>query len=115
MLHNSEKISEYINNAYDDITGAEINALDLAGDAENLLARAGMMSEEMEQVSRIVRDAENLLNDAAERLADFRASLDYSPQEYDELESRLSFLRRLQGCGVCLIASGRMVQLQVSV
>ena len=96
LLHNSEKISEYINNAYDNITGADINALDLAGDAENLLARAGMMSEEMEQVSRIVRDAENLLNDAAERLTDFRASLDYSPQEYDELESRLSFLRRLQ-------------------
>ena len=78
------------------LIGRRYNALDLAGDAENLLARAGMMSEEMEQVSRIVRDAENLLNDAAERLADFRASLDYSPQEYDELESRLSFLRRLQ-------------------
>ncbi|MBQ2564152.1 MAG: DNA repair protein RecN [Oscillospiraceae bacterium] len=96
LLHNSEKISEYLNTAYDDITGAEINALDLAGDAENLLAKAGMMSEEMERVSEIVREAENLLNDAAERLADFRTSLDYSPQEYDELESRLSFLRRLQ-------------------
>lgn len=65
------------------------------------------MSEEMEQVSRIVRDAENLLNDAAERLADFRASLDYSPQEYDELESRLSFLRRLQRKGLVFLALER--------
>lgn len=96
LLHNSEKISELMNAAYEDITGAEINALDLAGDAENLLTRAGYMSEEMDSIAKIVRDAENLLNDAAERLSDFRSKLDYSPQEYDELESRLSFLRRLQ-------------------
>lgn len=96
LLHNSEKISELMNAAYEDITGAEINALDLAGDAENLLTRAGYMSEEMDSIAKTVRDAENLLNDAAERLSDFRLKLDYSPQEYDELESRLSFLRRLQ-------------------
>ena len=39
-----------------------------------------------------IRDTE----DAAERLRDFRESLDFSPGEYDALETRLSQLRRLE-------------------
>lgn len=96
LLYNSEKISEFINNAYDDITGAEINAVDLTGEAELLLTKASSYAEDLQDISRIVNEAGNLLNDAAERISDFRSSLDYSPQEYNELESRLSFLRRLQ-------------------
>ena len=36
-----------------------------------------------------------MLRDAAETLRDFLKSLDFSPQEYDRLETRLSLLRRL--------------------
>ena len=96
LLHNAEKISEFINIAYDDIAGAEINAMDLASDAENLMLRASSISESLQEVSSIIGEAGSLLNDAAERISDFRQSLDFSPQEYDDLETRLSLLRRLQ-------------------
>ena len=96
LLHNAEKISEYINTAYEDLAGAEINAADLASDAENLLMRASTLSESLQEVAAIVGEAGSLLNDASERISDFRQSLDFSPQEYDELELRLSQLRRLQ-------------------
>ena len=36
------------------------------------------------------------LEDAAEQLRDKRAELDFSPEEYDALEERLSRLRRLE-------------------
>ena len=43
-----------------------------------------------------IEQARSNIEDAAERLRDFREGLDFSPGEYDALETRLSQLRRLE-------------------
>jgi len=96
LLHNAEKLTEAVDLAYGDLAGGDINASALIGDAGALLSRALAVSDALRETCQIVNGAADAIDDAAERLKDFRASLDFSPEEYDQLEERLSQLRRLE-------------------
>jgi DNA repair protein RecN (Recombination protein N) len=96
LLHNAEKLTEAVDLAYGDLAGGDINASALIGDAGALLSRALAVSDALRETCEIVNGAAGAIDDAAERLKDFRASLDFSPEEYDQLEERLSQLRRLE-------------------
>lgn len=95
LLHNAEKLTEAVDAAYDELYAGEANAAALIGDAGALLSRTLDLSDELRETYGILSNISNELGDAVERLKDFRESLDFSPQEYDELETRLSELRRL--------------------
>ena len=60
-----------------------------------MIGRAAEISSELDKAGKTVDEAMYLLEDAAELLRDFRDRLDFSPEEYDALESRLALLRRL--------------------
>lgn len=96
LLHNAEKITELIDMAYDELYSGEYNASSLASDGAALLSRAMTMGDELKPAYESLLAANDLITDAIERIRDFRESLDYSPAEYNELESRLAFLRRLE-------------------
>ena len=96
LLHNAEKINEAIDLAYNELSGADENAVALSADAGMLISRAAYITDELKETAELINSASAQLNDAAERLRDFRESLDFSPEEYDELETRLAQLRKLE-------------------
>ncbi len=96
ILRNFEKLSEAVESAYALLEGGEENAISLAADAESEAIRAAGFAPELSGVPTAIHEAVFSLQDAAERLRDFRSGLDFSEEEYDRIESRLSQLRRLE-------------------
>lgn len=96
LLRNSERLREAADGAYEALYGGEMNAVTLAGEARGWLDRARRWSGELSAADESLKEAAALLADAAERVRDFRESLDFSPEEFDRVESRLSLLRRLE-------------------
>ena len=85
LLRNFEKLSEAVDQAYDLLAGRDDSAAALAGEALSEIERAANYAGEV-----------FTLQDAAETLRDFRDGLDFSDEEFDRIETRLSLLRRLE-------------------
>ena len=101
LLHNAEKLTESLNAAYDALYGGDENAVSLAEGAAAEAERAARYCADLEGVPKVIKDASFSLRDAAETVRDFLDSLDFSPEEYDRLETRLSKIHRLEkryGC-----------------
>lgn len=96
LLRNSEKLTEQLDAAYNALYGGEENAVSLCGDSEYACDRASVWSPDLAEASELIRNARFALEDAAERIRDKQMQLDFSPEEYDRLEERLSQLRRLE-------------------
>lgn len=96
LLRNSEKLTEALDEAYNCLNGGDESAISLAQNAAYYAARAAGISQELEKPLGSINEAVFALSDAAELLRDFRESLDFSPEEYDRLESRASELSKLQ-------------------
>jgi len=96
LLHNSEKLTTDLDSAYAALYEAEGCAVDLVGDAEGYVRHASGYAPELVKTAEALSEARFALQDAAETLADLRRSLDFSPDEYDRLETKLSLLRRLE-------------------
>ena len=96
LLRNGEKLTEQLDTAYEALYGGEENAVSLCGDAAYAAERASAWCPELGKASEQIREAVSLLEDAAESIREKQAELDFSPEEYDRLEERLSLLRRLE-------------------
>ena len=96
LLRNSEKLTEALDEAYNAMNGGDENAVTFAQNAAYYTGRAAAIAPELEKPLAGINDAVFALSDAAELLRDFRESLDFSPEEYDQLESRASELSKLQ-------------------
>lgn len=96
LLRNSEKLTEALDAAYEALYGGEDSAAEQAGNASGWTERAASLAPELDEALVEIESARASIEDAAERLRDFRESLDFSPGEYDALETRLSQLRRLE-------------------
>ena len=95
LLRNAEKLTEAIDEAYSALYGGEENALTLAQNAEYYAQRAAAIAPELEKAGSSISEAVFSLTDAAELLRDFKESLDFSPEEYDRLATRLALLNKL--------------------
>ena len=95
LLRNAEKLTEAIDEAYSALYGGEENALTLAQNAEYYAQRAAAIAPELEKAGSSISEAVFSLTDAAELLRDFKERLDFSPEEYDRLETRLALLNKL--------------------
>lgn len=96
LLRNSEKLTEAIDQAIAALSGGEENAIALAQNAAYFTGKAATFSAELERTVEGINAAAFALSDAYETLRDFRESLDFSPEEYDQLESRISLLNKLE-------------------
>ena len=101
LLRNAEKLKEFMETAYNALYEGEENAVSLSGDAEYALERAGAWQADFLKMASSVKDARLLLEDVAEQLRDKQTELDFSPEEYDQLEERLNKLRRLEKKYAC--------------
>ncbi|NCC68449.1 MAG: DNA repair protein RecN [Clostridia bacterium] len=95
LLHNAEKLTDAINSAYDVLYDGDKNAISLTDCAVMDISRSARYCADLSGVEKTLTDAAFMLRDAAEALRDFLTSLDFSPEEYDRLETRLSLLRKL--------------------
>ncbi len=96
LLRNSEKLTEAIDEAFRSLYGGDDNAVSMAQNAAYYATRASAYAPELEKAANAINDAAFALSDAAEILRDFRAGLDFSPEEYDSLETRISLLNKLE-------------------
>ena len=96
LLRNAEKLREALGAAYEALYGGEGSAAEQAGNASGWTGRAAALAPELDEALAEIEQARSNIEDAAERLRDFREGLDFSPGEYDALETRLSQLRRLE-------------------
>ncbi|MCL2568119.1 MAG: DNA repair protein RecN [Oscillospiraceae bacterium] len=98
LLANAGKLAEAVEGALVALYGDEdgsAGAIDLLGRADDQISYAASLSERFKPVAGDLSDARYRLEDTLEQLKDLRESLAFSPQELDELESRLALLRRL--------------------
>ena len=71
-------------------------AVTLVGEAEAEIRSVARYSEQMSALAESLAQLRSLADDAAERLRDAGEELNFSPEELDELESRLDTLYRLK-------------------
>lgn len=96
LLRNAEKLTELIDSAYAELYECDDSALSKAQNAGYYAQRAAAITPELEQAAKSLNEAGFLLTDAAETLRDFRDSIDFSPEEYDRMETRLALFRKLE-------------------
>lgn len=96
LLRNSEKLTDHISAALSALYDSDGSAVAQCGEAEYNVSRASAWSADLSETEEIIRDARLALEDASERLREKQQLLDFSPEEYDRLEERLSQLRRLE-------------------
>ena len=96
LLRNSEKLTEALEAAIDALCGGEDNALSLTQNAAYYAGKASVFASELEKTAAGLNDAAFSLSDASETLKDFLESLDFSSDEYDNIESRLSLIGKLE-------------------
>ncbi len=96
LLRNSEKLTEALDEALRQLYSNEENAVSMAQNAEYYAGRAAALVPELEGAVSAIHEAAFSLSDAAETLRDFRDSLDFSPEEYDQLEERIALLNKLE-------------------
>ena len=96
LLRNGEKLREASEGAYTALYGGEPSAVDLLGEARGWLSRAVNWSGELSSADASLKEASDLLSDAAETIRDFMDGFDFSPEEFDRVEGRLALLRRLE-------------------
>ena len=92
----TSQLTEALDSALALLTADEDNAISKAQDAGYYVSRAAAFASDLEAVGENLNNAAFQLSDAAETLRDFRDSLDFSPEEYDSLETRISLLSKLQ-------------------
>lgn len=95
LLRNSEKLTEALDGAYSALYACDENAGTLVDEASALISKAALISDELRETADIIGNAYSLIYDAAERIRDFRDGLEFSPDEYDRIETRTNQLRRL--------------------
>lgn len=96
LLRNSEKLTEALDAAYSALYEGEDNAISFAQNAAYYAQRASSIASELDDACKSINEALFSLTDAAETLRDFKDSLDFSPEEYDSIENRISLLSKLQ-------------------
>lgn len=96
LLRHAEKLTEAIDQACASLSDGDGSALSMAQNASYFARRASSIAPELEEAAKSIDDASFLLTDAAETLRDFRDSLEFSPEEYDRMETRLALFRKLE-------------------
>ena len=97
LLLNASKLTESVEAAFEALYGSgdTQGVIALISDAGAQLDRASRYSEGLRTLSERLDDVRYTAQDISDELRDFRAQLDFSPGELDELEERIDVLKRI--------------------
>lgn len=96
IMRNSEKLSENLGMAFSALYDGEVNALGLISDAQYGVRRVLGYTPDLNGAPDALEQARLLLEDVAEQIRDLLSELDFSPDEFDRIETRLAQLRKLE-------------------
>jgi len=96
LLRNAEKLTSALDEAFASLYASDDNAVSMSQNASYYLVKAAAYAPELEETVKGIDEAVFALSNAAEVIRDFRESLDFSPEEYDQLETRLSLFNKLE-------------------
>lgn len=98
LLRSSGKLMEAIQEAQFALSGGEDSrgACDLVSEAEGAIFSVTRLSPQLEELGEKLTALRYAADDAAETLRDFADEFDFSPEELDQLESRLDVIYRLK-------------------
>jgi len=97
FLKNAGKLTEAVNEAFYAMFGGEraSGAIDCIASAEAVLAREAKLSESVGELAAKLTELRYAAEEAAEDIRAARDDLDFSPQELEEIETRVDTLRRV--------------------
>ncbi len=97
LLKNASRLTESVDSVFAALWGSDRSdgAVTLAEEAESELTAASRYSDKLGELGNKLAEAKYALMDVAEEIRDFRDELDFSPGELDEIEDRISLLKRL--------------------
>jgi len=98
LLLNASKLTEAVEYAFEALYGGEDTAgvVALIGEAHTQIDRAARFSDGLRALNERLLDLRYTAQDISDELRDFRAELNFTPGELDELEARLDVLRRVE-------------------
>ncbi len=98
ILQNAEKLSEGIQSSFACLYGSDDTdgAASLLADAEREIARLSRFTDAYESIREKLADLMYQVQDVAEEVRDIRDDLSYSPEELEDIESRLDIIHRLK-------------------
>ena len=98
LLRSSGKLMEAIQEAMFALSGGEDSrgACDLISEAEGSIRSVTRLGPQLEELGEKLTSLRFAADDAAETLRDFVDEFDFSPEELDQLESRLDVIYRLK-------------------
>ena len=98
VLQNAEKISDYMNEAVENLSGGDDfdGAAAMLMTAERALARIAKFDENIAALHERLADMMYQVQDVAEEVRDARDDLSYSAEELDQIESRLDVIHKLR-------------------
>lgn len=98
LLRSSGKLLEAIQEAQFALSGGEDSqgACDLISEAEGAIHSVTRLGSQMEELGEKLTALRYAADDAAETIRDFADEFDFSPEELDQLESRLDVIYRLK-------------------
>jgi len=97
LLKNASRLTDSVDSVFAALWGSDRTdgAVTLTEEAERELDASSRYSEKLGALSSKMADVKYALMDIAEEVRDFRDELDFSPGELDEIEDRISTLKRL--------------------
>ena len=97
LLLNASKLTEAVESAFESLYGGDdtTGAVALIDDAQGQLESASRYSEGLRAFSEKLLELRYMAQDISDELRDFRAELEFTPGELDELETRLDVLKRI--------------------
>ncbi|MCL2201859.1 MAG: DNA repair protein RecN [Oscillospiraceae bacterium] len=97
LLLNASKLTDAVETAFEALYGGEdsAGAVALINNAQGELEHASRFSGGLKALSERLTDLSYSAQDISDELRDFRAQLDFSPMELDELDARLDVLKRI--------------------
>ncbi len=96
LMRNGEKLSESLGGAFAALYAGDVNALGLVADAQFGLNRVKGYTSELSGAAESLEQARLLLDDVSEQIRDVLGTLDFSPEEFDRVETRLAQLKKLE-------------------
>ena len=98
LLRSSGKLMEAIQEAQFALSGGEDSqgACDLISEAEGAIRSVTRLSPQLEELGEKLTALRYAVDDASEVIRDFSEAFDFSPEELDQLESRLDVIYRLK-------------------
>ncbi|MBQ8831734.1 MAG: DNA repair protein RecN [Oscillospiraceae bacterium] len=97
LLKNASRLTDSVDSVFSALWGSDRadGAVTLTEEAERELDASSKYSDKLGELSSKMADVKYALMDIAEEIRDFRDELDFSPGELDEIEERISTLKRL--------------------